>query len=276
MFQKIAKNLWNALANPTVRLSSDFPFSPGRSLKLYGKSLIFFLVGSLLPVGLFLVALKLIPENSALFRDFILAENSEGLVLTILSVATFVSGFGMQLFCIRRAVHLENRRLRDVLSLNLKSLNGSWLKAIGLGVVTYVLALACEQLVGQIYTIPSTDPTANFIKTLGGSALYLMVALAVMGPFVEEVIFRGFLYNIVAKYTSSRLTSATAANLTAVIGSAAVFGLMHMNFAALPFYMVLGAVYAESYRRSGTLVVPIVAHVLNNSVIAISLLLRIA
>jgi len=276
MIQKLAKNLWKALSNPTVRLNSDFPFSLGRSLKLYGKSLLYFLVGSLLPIGLFLGALRLIPENSVFFRDFILAENSEGLVLVILSVSTFVCGFGMQLFCIRQAVHRENRRLRDLLSLNLKSLNGSWLKAFGLGVATYLLALFAEQLVGQIYTVPSTDPTADFIKTLGGNALYLMMALAMMGPFVEEVIFRGFLYNIMAKHATSRLTSATAANLIAVLGSAAVFGLMHMNIAALPFYMVLGAVYAESYRRSGTLVVPIIAHVLNNSVIVITLLLRVA
>jgi len=48
---------------------------------------------------------------------------------------------------------------------------------------------------------------------------------------------------------------------------------MHMNLPALPFYMVLGAVYAEAYRRSGSLVVPVIAHVLNNSMIVIALLL---
>jgi membrane protease YdiL (CAAX protease family) len=48
---------------------------------------------------------------------------------------------------------------------------------------------------------------------------------------------------------------------------------MHMNLPALPFYMVLGAVYAEAYRRSGSLVVPIIAHGLNNSIIVAALLM---
>jgi hypothetical protein len=163
--------------------------------------------------------------------------------------------------------------MRDVLALNLESLNGSWLKLLLWGVTTFAVGLAFEQLVGLIYTLPAHDPTAEFIKTLGGSALYLMAALAIIGPVMEEIIFRGFLYNMLRKFTSERMNSALA-NAVAIFGSAALFGLLHMNLVALPFYMVLGAVYAEAYRRSGSLMVPIVGHVLNNSMIVVALVLR--
>jgi hypothetical protein len=69
-----------------------------------------------------------------------------------------------------------------------------------------------------------------------------------------------------------RFDSAALATVVAIFGSALIFGLMHMNLPALPFCMALGAVYAEAYRRSGTLFVPVIAHVLNNSMIVIGLI----
>lgn len=271
---KFFRNAWNTLVNPTVRLSADFPFSPGGSVKLYAKSLVFFIIGSAIPVCLFLLLLKLAPSDGSLLSKLLMAPGAEGLVLTVLSLATFASGFGLQLFCVSRAFHKQGLRLRDVISFNLKSLQGSWMKAIGLGILTFVVGLAAEQLMGLVYTLPSSDPTADFIKTLGGSALYLMAALAIMGPVMEEVIFRGFLFNVLNSSVSKKLGLGTLTTLVAVSGSAFVFGVMHMNLPALPFYMVLGAVYAEAYRRSGTLVVPVVAHVLNNSMIVIALIVN--
>jgi membrane protease YdiL (CAAX protease family) len=271
---KYVKTVWNTLANPTVRLSADFPFSPGRSLKLYATSLVFFTIGSALPLCLFLLALRFMPTDNSVIGKLLMAPGAEGMILTVISLATFICGFGLQLYWVVRAFHKDGLKLRDVISCNLKSLNGSWPKAIGLGVLTFVVGLAAEQLMGLVYTLPSTDPTANFMKTLGGGALYLMAALAMIGPVMEEIIFRGFLFNVLNSSVTKKLGSGTLTTMVAVVGSAFVFGAMHMNLPALPFYMVLGAVYAEAYRRSGTLVVPIVAHVLNNSMIVIALILN--
>ena len=266
------RKLWKQLAKPTVRLSFDFPFSPLHSLKLYGKSLLYFIVGSLVPVGLFLLTLRFLPPDSQFARQVLLVPGAEGLILSVLSLATFVCGFGLQLNCMRQAIHKDGRRLRDLISFNLRSLQGSWLKAIGLGAVTFAVALVAEQAMALVYTVPSSDPTADFIKTLGGSALYVMAGLAICGPIMEEIIFRGFLFNLLRSSVAMRFDSAALATVVAIFGSALIFGLMHMNLPALPFYMALGAVYAEAYRRSGTLFVPVIAHVLNNSMIVIGLI----
>ncbi len=270
---KYAKNAWNALVNPTVRLSTAFPFSPGSSLKLYAMSLVFFTIGSALPVCLFLLALRFMPAGNSTIGRLLMAPGAEGLILTVISLATFICGFGMQLSWVRRAFHRQGLRLRDVISFNLKSLQGSWAKAIGLGVLTFGVGVVAEQLIGLVYTLPSSDPTADFMKTIGGSALYLMAALAMIGPVMEEIIFRGFLFNVLNSSLSKKMGKGTMTTMVAIIGSAFIFGAMHMNLPALPFYMVLGAVYAEAYRRSGTLVVPIIAHVLNNSMIVMALVL---
>ena len=271
---KFFRSAWNTLVNPTVRLSADFPFTPGRSLKLYALSLVFFVVGSALPVSLFLLALRFMPTGDSFVTRLLMAPGAEGIVLTVMSLATFACGFGLQLFCVSRAFNKEGLKLLDVISFNLKSLQGSWVKAVGLGVLTFAVGLGAEQLMGLVYTVPSSDPTADFIKTLGGTALYLMAALAMIGPVMEEVIFRGFLFNVINGSVSKKMAPGAVTTMVAVVGSAFVFGVMHMNLPALPFYMVLGAVYAEAYRRSGSLVVPVIAHVLNNSMIVIALIVN--
>ena len=82
------KNAWKTLVNPTVRLSVDFPFNPVRALKLYALSLLYFVVGSALPVGVFLLALRLMPTDGLLSK-LLMAPGAEGLLLTIMSLATF-------------------------------------------------------------------------------------------------------------------------------------------------------------------------------------------
>ena len=77
---KFFRNAWNTLVNPTVRLSADFPFGPGGSIKLYAKSLVFFIIGSAIPVCLFLLLLKLVPADSSFLGKLLMAPGAEGLV----------------------------------------------------------------------------------------------------------------------------------------------------------------------------------------------------
>ena len=52
--------------------------------------------------------------------------------------------------------------------------------------------------------------------------------------------------------------------MMASFGSAVLFGLMHFNLAGLPLYVAIGMILAEVYRRSGSLWVSVIGHVLNN------------
>ncbi|OYV27656.1 MAG: hypothetical protein B7W98_01320, partial [Parcubacteria group bacterium 20-58-5] len=50
-------------------------------------------------------------------------------------------------------------------------------------------------------------------------------------------------------------------------------GLAHMNLAGLPLYVVSGMVFAEAYRRSGSLYVPMIGHFINNGVLMLLMML---
>ena len=79
--------------------------------------------------------------------------------------------------------------------------------------------------------------------------------IGVIGPVIEELFFRGFAYNCLKRYSPV---------FAAVISSLA-FSFLHMNFTqGIPvFFMAL--VFCWAYEQTGSLWVPILLHVINNS-----------
>lgn len=90
---------------------------------------------------------------------------------------------------------------------------------------------------------------AAFFSPRGMVHTFLAVALA---PMVEEVVFRGLLYRAWEKEWGW---------ISAAVASSAVFGFFHLHFMSA---FLSGLVFACLYRRTGTLVAPIIAHALGN------------
>lgn len=90
----------------------------------------------------------------------------------------------------------------------------------------------------------------------------LMLVAIVLAPLGEELFYRGWVF---------RLLSELSVPL-ALIVSTALFAMVHLHAPALPAYIVLGAGFALLYRRTGSILTPIVAHATNNA-IAVALLL---
>lgn len=91
------------------------------------------------------------------------------------------------------------------------------------------------------------------------------IAGAVLGPFVEEVFFRGLLF---------RAYLQTRGPLLAYSLSAALFALLHLNLPAFAPIFLLGLMLAFLYRRTGSLTPAVLAHAFNNG--AAFLILRYA
>ncbi|MFC1621623.1 lysostaphin resistance A-like protein [Candidatus Omnitrophota bacterium] len=88
--------------------------------------------------------------------------------------------------------------------------------------------------------------------------LFLTVFVSILGPVVEEVFFRGFMYSAVKKHTSI---------LAAAVLSGAIFSLLHTNIAGFLPIMALGVLLAYLYETTGSLVASISVHILHNSII---------
>jgi membrane protease YdiL (CAAX protease family) len=87
----------------------------------------------------------------------------------------------------------------------------------------------------------------------------LLVVLAVVGglaPVAEEAFFRGFVFRAyLARYGPK----------VAYPLSALLFAALHLNLPAFPALLVLGWLLAWLYRSSGSIIVAIVAHGVNNT-----------
>ena len=97
---------------------------------------------------------------------------------------------------------------------------------------------------------------ANFHVQTPEAATFVLVNGAVIAPIVEELFFRGLLFNAI----SVRTPVYAAALLSGVI-----FGIAHGDPVLFPVLALFGTVQAVFYRMSGNLVVPMVVHGANNA-----------
>lgn len=103
--------------------------------------------------------------------------------------------------------------------------------AIGLGVVT---AIATVMLVMPIQLLTG-QKINNRLETLveNSNPFMLIGYVGIVGPIVEELIFRRLLLNKLRSY----------GDLTAIVYTGIIFGLCHTNLLQIPFAIVLGLVF---------------------------------
>ena len=101
----------------------------------------------------------------------------------------------------------------------------------------------------------------NAVTDMSGQVLdypfpVMLFMMAVFGPVCEEVCFRGILYR-------GYLKSGNV--LGAVLLSSLLFGLIHMNFNQAPYAFALGAAMALLMEATGSLLAPVLMHMIFNA-----------
>lgn len=134
--------------------------------------------------------------------------------------------------------------------------------AVGLILVLPMIGIVLTMLVGHP-TISQNQASIN--QTLQGGVLtqIAMVFLAVViAPLIEETMFRGVVMN--TWFKNNRYYAD-------VLLSAVLFGVFHttadLSFVTVTPYVVMGAVFALIYRKTGNLAVNIYTHMLYNAIV---------
>ena len=99
----------------------------------------------------------------------------------------------------------------------------------------------------------------NAAASLGGTVARLplwlsLLCVSILPGIVEEFIFRGLLYGTYRKRGAWK----------AVLVSALLFGLMHMNLNQFCYAFVMGIIFALLYEATGSLTAPILVHAVYN------------
>ena len=92
----------------------------------------------------------------------------------------------------------------------------------------------------------------------GQSPVWLiLLAVGIVAPIAEELLFRGLIFHLLNRHLNIKV---------ALILQGVLFGLFHMNLVQGVYASVLGVVLGIAYILTGSLWVPIVIHIVNNSV----------
>lgn len=105
-----------------------------------------------------------------------------------------------------------------------------------------------------LLSILQTDAGNVDISLSQGGQFWTVLVVGLVGPVLEELFFRGFLYRQLARYNW----------VFAAVVSGVLFGLIHLNIGQGVFACVFGLILAWSYHRTGSLVTPVFLHIANN------------
>jgi len=145
-----------------------------------------------------------------------------------------------------------------------------WLAPIiGMGVVILILAIVVslnlagyDQWMAGLQNVEEVEDlqqdVVKMIKENKDPLTFALLALVacVGAPLSEEVVFRGYLYPVVKRFSNIPV---------AIIFTGLLFGAVHGNLAALLPLCILGMLLAAVYEWTGSLWAPIAVHALFNS-----------
>jgi len=182
--------------------------------------------------------------------------------LHIIVITFFIDAFA----CLVLLYFVIVKHKKTLASLGLKF--RSFFKNVLAGITAYifivpsllVILILSIRLLNFLGYSPPTQPVLEVFMEEERSKvlLFLTIFVAVFGPIVEEMFFRGFVYPAIKKRLGV---------LAAAVLSAAIFSLLHSNIVGFLPIMTLGVLLAYLYETTGSLVSSITVHIIHNSII---------
>ena len=177
---------------------------------------------------------------------------------------------GLVLFFIHYFVSKKYKQKITSLGINFKD----FFKKIGLGITTYIAIIPILILLIVFLSIlaqwlnyqPPSHPLVDILLSEKKAVflIFLFLLGGIIGPIIEEIFFRGFIYPAIKKKTGVFFS---------IVITATFFAILHQNpFAFLPIFF-LGTVLAYLYEKSSSLIPSITIHILHNSLMIIGVFL---
>lgn len=170
-------------------------------------------------------------------------------------VFSFLMGLAIVLFLLRKNEKHNKIDRAEPLSLGL-----SLMWAIGgifLAFFAQILAVGVESMIG---VKPGSENTQEILQLIELFPMIVIIS-SIIGPILEEIVFRkvifGTLYN--------RLPFGISAVISSVI-----FAFAHMEPIHLILYTAMGFVFAFLYVQTKRIIVPIIAHVMMNTIVVVA------
>lgn len=168
-------------------------------------------------------------------------------------IFSFIVALIISLFLLRKERHLPRDPERTDLPLTIIwSIAGVFLAFFG-----QAFANIIQQLLFGI-----TEQSQNTIEIMAIAFNFplFIIIVSVVGPILEELIFRKIIFGELNKRTNF---------LIAAFVSSFIFAIVHADFTHLLVYLIMGLVFSFLYVQTKRIIVPIFAHVAMNSIVVV-------
>lgn len=164
------------------------------------------------------------------------------------TITSFVGGTILMLLLLREDFALERKEKTSVWLIILWIFAGFWMAYF-----TQIISVLIEVYVLNIPV--GSENTDAIVNTARAIPLFVVVP-AIVGPILEELVFRKVIFGAFYKRTNF---------FFAALLSSLVFALLHMDFSHLLTYLTMGLVFAFLYVQTKRIIVPIIVHMSMNS-----------
>lgn len=170
----------------------------------------------------------------------------------------YITGIAMVLSGIMMIWHLIHFKY---VKFNWRSFTEVPAKTIWLSIPLILGAMTFFNICSEIIALPNwmEDEFLGMSRNIFG-----VLSVAIMAPLVEELLFRGAIEGHLLKQGKSPVA--------AILISSLIFGIVHINPAQVPFAFAIGAVFGWLYYRTGSVVLGIIGHFINNSIATIQMM----
>jgi membrane protease YdiL (CAAX protease family) len=189
------------------------------------------------------------------------AQFAVGLALGVI-LSAFGPGYGSNLSALMLIVALSGPCYLLIVHIVLKRNGWRWAdlglaqSANGPVIAAVVIGLGTSLLGAWFTVFIQGGSDAMFARATPLQLLFAFIAVGLIAPFCEEVLFRGVVYPVLR----ARLGSTAGA----ILISALIFGVFHIYPAQILTGIVLGLLFASLRQWSGGLLAPIALHTVHN------------
>lgn len=167
--------------------------------------------------------------------------------------------FSIVYFIITKKYNLSFRKVMGIHSANFPMYTEQ-------GIFSFLILIAASSLINFFYYQFNPLPESNPYRNFGTEEMFYFSIIAVfVAPFVEEILFRGFIQPAMIE----RLGKIGGILLTAMI-----FGVSHSQYAeydsALISVTAVGLILGITRDKTGSIIPCIIAHLLNNLIASVS------
>ena len=215
-------------------------------------------------IGIYWAGRVILPVGNSLpIADLFFLGSADG---TVVSVSIIMSCILLTLLNMA-IIRVKGGNIRQYLALT----PFSWVTAAAIIGILMLFMLASQILTYWLDKTPLdfVDPLYQSVN----SVWLLIIAMVIVAPIYEELVFRGLLWSAIKEQFPTQRGTIIASILTSVI-----FAIIHLQYGLyeITTIVLLAMIFCYARIKSGSLLLPILLHIINNGVAMGQYLLQVA